>query len=122
MDDYPRTLQDLEDRFESEEACREFLARLRWPQGFVCPTCDGIEAWSTGRGLWMCRACEHQTSVRAGTIFEGTHMPLVLWFRAIWWVVSQKNGASALGLQRVLGLGAATAPPGPGSISSDVRW
>ena len=53
----------------------------------------------------MCRDCGHQASVTAGTIFQGTHMPLVPWFRAIWWVVSQKNGASALGLQRVLGLG-----------------
>ena len=53
----------------------------------------------------MCTACGHQASVMAGTIFAGTHTPLTLWFRAIWWVVSQKNGASALGLQRVLGLG-----------------
>ena len=47
----------------------------------------------------------HQASVIAGTIFQGTRTPLSVWFRAIWWVVSQKNGASALGLQRVLGLG-----------------
>ena len=53
----------------------------------------------------MCAACGHQASVIAGTIFQGTRTPLSVWFRAIWWVVSQKNGASALGLQRVLGLG-----------------
>ena len=53
----------------------------------------------------MCAACGHQASVIAGTIFQGTRIPLSVWFRAIWWVVSQKNGASALGLQRVLGLG-----------------
>ena len=53
----------------------------------------------------MCAGCGHQTSVTAGTIFQGTRTPLTLWFRAIWWVVSQKNGASALGLQAVLGLG-----------------
>lgn len=47
----------------------------------------------------------HKTSVIAGTVFEGTRKPLVLWFRAIWWITSQKNGASALGLQRILGLG-----------------
>jgi transposase-like protein len=50
-------------------------------------------------------ACGGQTSVTAGTIFEGTRKPLVAWFRAIWWVTSQKNGASALGLKRVLGVG-----------------
>jgi transposase-like protein len=105
MEDYPRTLQELESRFATEAACREYLARLRWPGGFVCPECEGTEAWSTGRGLWMCRACGYQVSVTAGTIFQGTRTPLMLWFRAIWWVVSQKNGASALGLKGVLGLG-----------------
>jgi len=53
----------------------------------------------------MCATCGHQVSVTAGTIFQDTRTPLTLWFRAIWWVVSQKNGASALGLQRILGLG-----------------
>lgn len=105
MEDYPRTLRELESRFATEPACRDYLARLRWPQGFACPACKGTEAWSTGRGLWMCAACGHQVSVTAGTIFQDTRTPLTLWFRAIWWVVSQKNGASALGLQQILGLG-----------------
>ena len=105
MEDYPRTLQELESLFASEEACRDYLARLRGPHGFVCPTCEGTQAWCTGRGLWMCGSCGHQTSVTAGTLFQDTRTSLVTWFRAVWWVVSQKNGASALGLQRVLGLG-----------------
>ena len=105
MEKNPRTLQELEERFMTAAAGRDYLARLRWGRGFVCPACDGTEAWATGRGLWMCTDCGHQASVMAGTIFAGTHTPLTLWFRAIWWVVSQKNGASALGLQRVLGLG-----------------
>ena len=105
MEDYPRTLGELESRFSTEQACRDYLACLRWPEGFACPACKGTEAWSTGRGLWMCAACGHQVSVTAGTIFQDTRTPLTLWFRAIWWVVSQKNGASALGLQRILGLG-----------------
>jgi transposase-like protein len=49
--------------------------------------------------------CDHQTSVTAGTIFQDTRQPLVDWFRAMYWLASQKNGASALGLQAVLGLG-----------------
>ena len=105
MEDDPRTLRDLESRFATAQACREYLARLRWPQGFACPACKGTEAWSTGRGLWMCSACGHQVSVTAGTIFQDTRTPLTLWFRAIWWVVSQKTGASALGLHQILGLG-----------------
>jgi len=56
-------------------------------------------------GLFKCTACAHKASVIAGTLFEGTRKPLVLWFRAIWWVTSQKNGASALGVQRILGFG-----------------
>ena len=105
MEDYPRTLQELESLFASEEACRDYLARLRWPHGFVCPTCEGTQAGCTGRGRWMCGSCGHQASVTAGTLFQDTRTSLVTWFRAVWWVVSQKNGASALGLRRVLGLG-----------------
>ena len=105
MEDYPKTLADLEQRFSTEEACREYLFRLRWPEGFRCPVCGHSEAWKLKAGLFRCKACVHKTSVIAGTIFEGTRKPLTTWFRAIWWVTSQKNGASALGLQRILGLG-----------------
>ena len=55
--------------------------------------------------LFQCADCNYQGSVTAGTIFQDTHKPLTLWFRAMWWVTSQKNGASALGLKRILGLG-----------------
>ena len=55
--------------------------------------------------LFQCCGCRRQTSATAGTIFQDTRKPLVMWFRAMWYVTSQKNGASALGLQRVLGLG-----------------
>ena len=105
MEDYPRTLRELESRFSTDQACREYLARLRWPDGETCPACKGTQGWWTARGLWMCAACGQQVSVTAGTIFQDTRSPLTIWFRAIWWVVSQKNGASALGLQRILGLG-----------------
>jgi transposase-like protein len=105
MEDYPRTLLDLERRFSAEQACREYLFALRWPERFVCPRCGGRQAWSMSRGLWLCGGCRHQASVTAGTIFQDTRLPLVLWFRAIWLVTSQKHGASALGIQRTLGLG-----------------
>ncbi len=105
MEDYPRTLLELEKRFSTEDACREYLAALRWPEGFVCPECDTRKGWKMARGLWLCAGCRRQVSVTAGTVFERSHSPLVLWFRAIWYVTSQKNGTSALGIQRVLGLG-----------------
>lgn len=57
-----------------------------------------------GRGLYRCTSCEYKVSLTAGTVFEGTRKPLAMWFRAIWWVVSQKNGASAKNIQRTLEL------------------
>ncbi|NIN69902.1 MAG: IS1595 family transposase [Anaerolineae bacterium] len=105
MEDYPRTLLEFEERFATEEACREYVAGIRWPEGFECPTCGGSETWTTRRGLYHCTHCGHQTSVLAGTIFQDTKKPLRLWFRAIWHLTSQKYGANALGLQRILGLG-----------------
>ena len=103
--DYPRNINELEARFGTEEACHEYLFRLRWPDGFRCPRCGGSKAWPFRSVRLQCGSCGHQTSVTAGPIFQDTHKPLVLWFRTMWWVTSQKNGASALGLQRVLGLG-----------------
>lgn len=105
MRDYPRTLPEFETKFATEESCREYLFRLRWPDGFSCPRCGHSKAWPIGKNLWQCTECYYRTSLTAGTIFENTRKPLTLWFRAMWWVTSQKNGASALGLQRILGLG-----------------
>jgi transposase-like protein len=96
---------ELEDRFASDEACRAYLIRLRWPDGFVCPRCRTSGNWEGTRGRLICRACRYQASVTAGTIFQDTRKPLRMWFRAAWHVTSQKNGASAVSLQQVLGLG-----------------
>ena len=103
--DYPKTQAEFEERFATEEACRAYVAQLRWPDGFVCPRCLAGSARTATRNRLICRACRYQASVTAGTIFEGTRKPLAMWFRAMWYVTAQKNGASALGLQRVLGLG-----------------
>lgn len=105
MEDYPRSLLELERRFSTEGDCREYMFRLRWPEGFVCPRCQGRENWKTQRGLYLCRSCRRQVSVTAGAIFQDSRLPLPLWFRAMWYVTSQKNGASALALKRILGLG-----------------
>jgi len=105
MEDYPKTLIEFEERFRTEEACIEYLFKLRWPEGFRCPRCRHSEAWHIRRGLYKCAHCRFETSVTAGTIFQDTRKPLRLWFRAIWHLTSQKYGANALGLKRVLGLG-----------------
>ena len=104
MEDYPQNLTEFEARFSSEEACREYLFRRRWPDGSRCPGCGCGKSWPLRKVLLQCAACGRQTSVTAGTIFQDTRSPLPLWFRAMWWVTTQKTGASALGLQGVLGL------------------
>lgn len=105
MENYPRNILEFEKQFTSEDACREYLFQLRWPDGFRCPRCQHQEAWKTSEYLYYCIKCKHKTSVIAGTIFQDTSKPLKVWFYAMWYVTNQKQGVSALGLQRMLGLG-----------------
>lgn len=103
--DYPETYQEFLDWFDSEESCRLYLRKCRWPDGFICSRCASVkEPWITSRGYLHCRECQHEVSVTAGTIFHRTRMPLRTWFAVAWFVTSQKDGASALGLQRSLGI------------------
>ena len=103
--DYPRTWSEFQDWFASDEVCAAYLEQLRWPSGFCCPACGVADTPGRAtRGRLICRACRYQSSVTAGTIFDKTRTPLRVWFAAAWYVTSQKQGVSALGLQRVLGL------------------
>lgn len=104
MGSYPKTMFEFEQSFATEKSCKEYLYQLRWPEGFICPRCSHRGAWETDRGQFHCRRCKYRVSVTAGTIFQDTRLPLQVWFKAIWQVVGQKNGISALGLKRVLGL------------------
>jgi hypothetical protein len=105
--DYPRNWHELLAWFPDDPACLRYLERLRWSDGFVCRFCGVADRgwWQRADGLRRCKACRCDTSVTAGTIFAGTRTPLTSWFAAVWYVVNQKQGVSALGLQRVLGLG-----------------
>lgn len=104
--DYPRNWNEFLDQFSSEETCLSYLEKLRWPGGFVCPSCGTLaEPYRASRTRLMCRHCQHQASVTAGTIFDKTRTPLRVWFAAAWYLTNQKQGVNALGLQRVLGLG-----------------
>jgi transposase-like protein len=105
IEDCPKTLLELEERFATDLDCLEYLCKLRWPNGFVCPACGSGEAWGNSRELFECQSCGRQTSVTAGTILHQTRKPIRLWLRAMWHIANQKYGANALGLQRVLGLG-----------------
>ena len=103
--DYPRTWSQFLNWFATEETCLAYLERLRWPAGFACPHCGtAAQPSRASRARLICRACRHQSSVTAGTIFDKTRTPLTVWFGAAWYVTNQKQGVSALGLQRVLGL------------------
>ena len=104
-EDYPSNLLDFEKRFGSEEACRAYLVALRWPAGFRCPRCRADRAWPRrAGGLIECARCRYTASATARTIFDRTRIPLKVWFRAMWLLTHQKNGASALSLQHQLGL------------------
>jgi transposase-like protein len=105
VEDYPKTLLEFERQFGTEVACIEYLYKLRWPEGFRCPRCGHVEVWRMRRDLYRCAHCRTESSVTSGTIFQDTRKPLQVWFRAIWHLTSQKYGANALGLQRVLDFG-----------------
>ena len=103
---FPKTLREFQTQFATEEACREYLARCRWPDGFACPRCGHGQAYLLGSAqLWQCAGCRYQTSVTAGTILHRTKTPLTVWFWAAYLMTTDKRGLSALLLQRQLGLG-----------------
>ena len=99
------TMLEFEEQFKTEEDCYEYLKQHKWAKGYCCPKCEHDRAWISATGNTVCQECEHHNSLTAGTIFHGTSKPLMLWFRAIWYITEQKNGVSALGLQRAIGLG-----------------
>jgi transposase-like protein len=104
--DYARNWSEFLDWFGSEASCLAYLERLRWPQGFMCPRCGVTgDPYRSSRARLMCRSCSHQSTVTAGTIFDKTRTPLRVWLAGAWYLTNQKHGLSALGLQRVLGLG-----------------
>jgi transposase-like protein len=103
----PQTLLQAVRYFADPDICVEFVAKLRWPDGPVCPNCDGTEHYFlTTRRLWKCKnkACRKQFSVKVGTIFEDSAIPLDKWLTAIWLIANAKNGISSHELGRSIGL------------------
>lgn len=103
--EYPRTAAEFTRPFSTEEACWDSLVKLRWPEGVRCPDCGSPKAWLTSNQLFRCGACESAVSVTAGTLFQDTRKPFNLWVHAMWWIVGHKNGARAVGLHHVVGIG-----------------
>ena len=102
---YPRSTGEFQSWFATDADCLDFVEWLRWPDGFVCPRCGYAGGWATGDGRYKCAGCGARTSVTAGTLFDRRRSPLTVWFTACWMFASQKDGVSALGLQRALEIG-----------------
>jgi len=97
------SLEEFQEKFVSEEACVEYLFRIRWPEGYGCPRCGhGRYYFHRTRHLYECKACRYQVSLTAGTIFHGTRTPLRKWFWMIFLMARPKSGLSMLSLQRML--------------------
>ena len=107
--EFPRTLPEFDQRFGTEEACWEYLFKVRWPKGWRCRLCSRAHGWRNRRRAIQCAVCGHQSSVTAGTVFHATKKPLRLWFKAIFLMVTQKNGVSAKTIERLLGVSYPTA-------------
>ena len=105
-DDLPPDLPSFQARFGTDEQCRDYLFRARWPDGFRCRACGHGAAWALGRrNIYECAACGQQHSLLKGTIFEQTKTGLTKWFLAIYLVTSSKGGIAATELQRQMGFG-----------------
>lgn len=102
---YPKTLLEFVARFNSDEACFEYLISHRWPSGFVCPKCFNEKGWwLSSHGRFECSKCHKQTSPLAGSIMHRSHLPIHLWFWSAYLVATHTPGISAMQLQRQLGL------------------
>src|SRR5271167_1470139 len=101
----PRTLREAIVYFSDLDVATEYVAKLRWPNGPVCPRCGCVEySYLTTRRLWKCKGCKKQYSVKLGTIFEDSPLGLNKWLPAIWLIANSKNGISSHELGRALGI------------------
>ena len=91
--------------FVSDADCLDYLEKIRWPQGFVCPRCGTLGGWAVADGRYKCAGCGSRTSTTPGTLFDRRRTPLTVWFTAYWLFASQTEGISALSLQRGLDIG-----------------
>ena len=104
-EDFPCSQFEFENRFNSEQACRDYLASMKWPDGFHCRNCGHQKYWISAKGLYICTRCESPNSLTAGTVMHGTKKPLTYWFKAMWWFTTRKSGVNAINLKDLLGLG-----------------
>ena len=102
---FPKSLPEFQRQFATEDACRQYLAASRWPDGFVCARCGGRDAYVlVDQRRWQCTGCRHQVSLTSGTVLHNAKLPLTQWFGAAYLMTTDTRGISAVGLQRQLGL------------------
>ena len=101
----PTTLIEAIRYFSDLDVATDFVAELRWPNGPVCPRCEGTEhSYLTTRRVWKCKGCKKQFSVKVGTVFEDSPLGLDKWLPAVWLIANSKNGISSHELGRALGV------------------
>ncbi len=104
-DGLPTTLLEAIRYFSDADVATDFVAKLRWPSGPVCPRCGSVEhSYLTTRRVWKCKGCKKQFSVKLGTIFEDSPLGLDKWLPAVWLIANSKNGISSHELGRALGV------------------
>jgi transposase-like protein len=108
---FPETLQQAIIYFSDLERCHNFMVDMRWPFGVACPRCGSKEVgkFSKPRFVCNCKGCKKQFTVKVGTIFEDSPLPLTKWLPAVWMIVNVKNGKSSCEMARDLGVTKKTA-------------
>src|SRR5438552_17102434 len=101
----PETMIEAIRQFADPDVSLAFAASAKWPTGPACPRCGQAEpSFLSTRRLWKCRGCKKQFSVKVGTIFEDSPIPLDKWLTALWMLVNAKNGVSSYEIGRDLGI------------------
>ena len=109
QNNFPATNIEFQEKFVTEADCETYLFNIKWDNGFKCSKCSHDKYWKTKTGLCVCRKCEHQHSLKAGTIMQKSKKSLKMWFTAIWLFTSSKRGVNAKDLERQLGISYPTA-------------
>jgi Zn ribbon nucleic-acid-binding protein/transposase-like protein len=104
--DFPKTALEFEERFKTEEDCRDYWIEARWGGKPACARCGSTRVWTERAGfLFECADCGHQTSLTSGTLLEKTRKPFKMWFRAIFEISTRRTGISGKDFQRIMGFG-----------------
>lgn len=106
---FPKIEIEFQEKFKDEASCEKFMFEIKWGSGFKCSKCGHTEYWEGKDGMYICKKCQHQHSLKSGTIMHKSKKDLLVWFKAIWLFISSKHGINAKDMERQLGLSYPTA-------------